>query len=91
MKRENSTNEKQTVGITFGLMGKPIPEQLKEQGFILDDTENHRKSNRGEYMEEMRTAFNRLRMSGFLTNSESDKVNKRMMKYIVTHLKPIVP
>jgi len=81
--------EQQTVGITFGLMGKSIPEQLKEQGFELDDTDNKRGIGRGKYMEKMRTAFNQLRMSGFLTNSESDKVNKRMMKYIVKYLKSI--
>jgi len=81
--------EQQTVGITFGLMGKTIPEQLKKQGFELNDTDSGMEISRGEYIELNRTAFNRLRLASFLTDSESDKVNKRMMKYIVKHLNPI--
>ncbi len=75
-------------GMGFGILCAPIQDQLKEQGYILHNDNHHRKKTREQYMEDMRVAFNNLRVSGFLTESEADKVANRMIKYIAKHLKP---
>ena len=83
--------EKVVLGISYGIIAPTIEEQLKEQGFTLGEDENNNKQTRAAYVQKMRERVNDLRMSGFLVESEANKVNNRMQKYIMKHLTTITP
>lgn len=69
-----------TVCITFSAIGQTISEQLKSQGLQIKDATRYDKLNQ---------AMNLLRCSGFLTDSASDGVRKKLFKAIVKGAKPI--
>ena len=67
------------VGCAFGILCDPIKQQLEEQGFELLEKDLER-------VEKAREHCNHLRMSTFLTESEANKVNTRMIKFIAKNV-----
>ena len=62
------------MGIELGLFGKPIEEQLKEQGYKF------KKESYKELYTKLIHSWNMLRMHGIATDGETDKIAKRLMK-----------
>lgn len=73
------TAPKKTLALTFGAMSDPLIKQLRKQKFLFDeDTVDH-------FQKDI-DAFNRLRIRGYLTTSETKNVNDKLFKKITQHL-----
>ena len=68
-------------GITMGALADPLEEQLNNQGLTLGDN--------AQRLEEDATAITRCRIRGLITEGESEKARKRLMKYIKQAVKPL--
>ena len=68
-----------TLGISFGAIGPPIPEQLKEQGVPF----NQKKA---EGFQASRDSATRLFFSSYVTEGEYSKILGRIMKAITKHV-----
>ena len=77
------------LGISYGFLAPSIKEQLKEQGFTLSKNRDKKQRTKCETVQKARMDSFNLLMSGFLTEGELHKVNKRMQKYIVKHLRTL--
>lgn len=82
-------SDKTQLNVSYGIMAPSIEKQLKKQGFTLTANRDKNSKSKCDFIQNMRDVVNYLRMADFLTDSESHKVNQRMQKYIVKHLKPI--
>jgi len=71
------------IGIAFGALADSLKEQLREQGYVMPQPEMRSMQQR------MHEAIN-LRVLGFLTPSEADKVERRIFKAIQSHARPSV-
>ena len=71
------------LALRYGVLAKPISEQLIEQGFNLDKKDLERFDNYKRYL-------NVLYMSGFITEAELDKILKRLHKYITAIVKKYI-
>ncbi len=67
------------LGIYFGAMVEPLSKQLTKQGFKFDkDTVLH-------FQKDM-DALVRVRIRGYILDSQIDKINKKLYKKIEQHI-----
>jgi hypothetical protein len=70
------------LGLDFGVMAKDISDQLKAQGFELT-------SEGTQHYERVRHYVNYLRIHSMISDGESHKAYKRLMKKIAKDANPI--
>ena len=63
------------IELRYGLLCEPISKQLKDQGFDLPESDL-------KYFDRIKDALNCIMFSGFTTDSEYQKINLRVHKYI---------
>lgn len=71
---------KQNLSLRLGIMTN-LEQQLDEQGLVLSP--NHL-----EFFNKVIDSYNRLRINGFITDSETQKVGQRITKDIAKEAKP---
>ncbi len=73
-------------GLSLGALAPLICEQLREQGLRMDLEPLAR-----QCLQQDADELSRLRVRGILTESESDRARRRLMKEIAKHVRPIKP
>src|SRR5690606_37308260 len=66
----------QQFGVSFGALAEPLARQIEDQGLAIDPT-------KCEHLQLDIHAANRLFVRGALSDSEYDKVRRRLMKKII--------
>lgn len=69
----------QKLGIALGAIAPPLHKQLEKQGFKYGKA-------KVKVLEGDITAFNRLRIRGYLPDSVADKVSQRLFNAIKDHV-----
>jgi hypothetical protein len=72
------------VHVSFGALAPTIDEQLREQDFKLDMDPTQRAR-----LQSHVDSVTDLRIHSILTEGESDKARKRIMKIITKHVRPL--
>lgn len=67
------------VGFYHGILPKSYEEQANEQGFTLGDKKDK--------FEEIRKSYNILHFCGYITDSQADKILRKIQKDLVKNLK----
>lgn len=73
--------QKTTFGLRFGALAPKIKIQLKEQGYSIGTTDAAR-------LQKLADSVVMLKIHGFLSDSASDVVRKKILKAIVKAVKP---
>jgi len=75
------SEDKITVGFSYGVLAPSLEEQAKEQGFTLNE--------RAKNLESCREAIHTLVFSDILTDSALDKAFQKLQKRVINSLKRI--
>lgn len=76
--------DRNTLKITFGMLGGPLSDQLKKQGYRF------RAAQVGENLQRDADAITRLHFGGYIrSQSTSDRMRKRLMDRLLDSIVPI--
>lgn len=69
------------IGFYHGSFADSYEKQANEQGYTLGD--------KADYFVKIADAYNRLRIGGFLTDSQADSVCKKIQQRLAASVKPL--
>lgn len=69
------------IGFRHGAMCESYEEQAKKQGYTLGD--------KADLFDKVGFSYNMLRLHGYITDSQSNMICKKIQKELVANIKPV--